>query len=253
MDLGLKGKKVLITGGSKGIGRAIATLMAAEGAEIAICARNAEEVESAVAALKETGAKAIGAAVDVADKAALQSWIGSVAEELGGIDILVPNVSAGGGQMDENGWRANLEVDILGTTHAIEAAMPSLTASGAGSVVVIGTTAAVEDFLGPQTYNAMKAALIVHSQGLAHALAGSGIRVNCVSPGPIMIKGGAWDYIQNNLPDIYNSTLANQPMGRMGSAEEVANAVAFLASPAGSWVTGVNLVVDGGFTKRVQL
>lgn len=253
MDLGLKGKKAVITGGSKGIGRAIATLLAAEGADVAICARNAKEVETAVAALAKAGVKAWGAAVDVADKAALQGFVTQAAKELGGIDILVPNVSAGGGQMDENGWRANLEIDILGTTRSIEAAMPSLQASKAASIVIIGTTAAVEDFLGPQTYNAMKAALIVHSQGLAQALASSGIRVNCVSPGPIMIKGGAWDYIQNNLPDIYNSTLANQPSGRMGSAEEVANAVAFLASPAGSWVTGVNLVVDGGFTKRVQL
>jgi 3-oxoacyl-[acyl-carrier protein] reductase len=253
MDLGLKGKKAVITGGSKGIGRAIANLLAAEGADVAICARNQEEVDAAVAALAGHGGKAIGAAVDVADKEALQGWITSVAAELGGIDILVPNVSAGGGQMDENGWRANLEVDILGTTRSIEAAMPSLQASDAASVTIIGTTAAVEDFLGPQTYNAMKAALIVHSQGLAQALGGSGIRVNCVSPGPIMIEGGAWDFIQNNLPDIYNSTLADQPMGRMGTAEEVANAVAFLASPAGSWVTGVNLIVDGGFTKRVQL
>ena len=252
MDLGLKGKKAVITGGSKGIGRAIANLMIAEGADVAICARNCDEVDAAVAELSASG-KAIGAAVDVADKAALQGWIASAAEELGGIDILVPNVSAGGGQMDENGWRANLEVDILGTTNAIEAAMPSLQASDSGAIVAIATTAAVEDFLGPQTYNAMKAALIVHAQGLAQALAGSGIRVNTVSPGPIMIEGGAWDFIQNNMPDIYNSALAGQPMGRMGSADEVANAVTFLASPAASWVTGVNLVVDGGFTKRVQL
>ncbi len=250
MDLGLSGKKAVITGGSKGIGRAIAKLMVAEGADVAICARNGEEVDAAVA---ELGGNTIGAAVDVADKEALQGWIASVAEQMGGIDILVANVSAGGGQMDENGWKANLEVDIFGTTRAIEAAMSSLQASEAASVVIIGTTAAVEDFLGPQTYNAMKAALIVHGQGLAQALAGSGIRVNSVSPGPIMIAGGAWDFIQNNLPDIYNSTLAGQPSGRMGTADEVANAVAFLASPAGSWITGVNLVVDGGFTKRVQL
>lgn len=252
MDLGLKGKKAVVTGGSKGIGRAIANLLISEGADVAICARNEEEVNSAVASLSESG-KAIGAAVDVADKAALQGWITSVAEELGGIDILVPNVSAGGGQMDENGWRANLEVDILGTTNAIEAAMPSLQASDAASIVAIATTAAVEDFLGPQTYNAMKAALIVHAQGLAQALGGSGIRVNTVSPGPIFIEGGAWEFIKNNMEDIYNGALAGQPSGRMGSAEEVANAVCFLASPAASWVTGTNLVVDGGFTKRVQL
>ena len=252
MDLGLQGKKVVITGGSKGIGRAIANLMVAEGAHVAICARNADEVSTAVTELSAAGS-AIGEAVDVADKAALQGWITSAAETLGGIDILIPNVSAGGGQMDENGWRANLEVDILGTTNAIEAAMPSLQASDAGSIVAIGTTAAVEEFMGPQTYNAMKAALIVHAQGLAQALAGSGIRVNVVSPGPIFIEGGAWDFIKANMADIYNGTVANQPTGRMGTAEEVANAVAFIASPAASWVTGVNLVVDGGFTKRVQL
>jgi NAD(P)-dependent dehydrogenase (short-subunit alcohol dehydrogenase family) len=252
MDLDLKGKKAVITGGSRGIGRAIANVLVAEGADVAICARNEEAVNAAVSDLSGSG-KAIGASVDVADKAALQGWIASAAEELGGIDILIPNVSAGGGQMDEKGWRANLEVDILGTTNAIEAAMPSLQASDAGSIVVIGTTAAVEDFLGPQTYNAMKAALIVHSQGLAQALAGSGIRVNAVSPGPIYFEGGAWEFIKNNMEDIYKGALANQPSGRMGSAEEVANAVAFLASPAASWITGVNLVVDGGFTKRVQL
>ncbi len=252
MDLDLKGKKAVITGGSRGIGRAIANVLVAEGADVAICARNEEAVNAAVSDLSGSG-KAIGASVDVADKAALQGWIASAAEELGGIDILIPNVSAGGGQMDEKGWRANLEVDILGTTNAIEAAMPSLEASDAGSIVVIGTTAAVEDFLGPQTYNAMKAALIVHSQGLAQALAGSGIRVNAVSPGPIYFEGGAWEFIKNNMEDIYKGALANQPSGRMGSAEEVANAVAFLASPAASWITGVNLVVDGGFTKRVQL
>ena len=253
MDLQLKGKKAVITGGSRGIGRAIAAQLAAEGADIAICARNKQAVDSAVAVLSDTGVKVIGATVDVADKAVLQSWIATAAETLGGIDILVPNVSAGGGQMDEQGWRANFETDLLGTTNAIEAATPALKASDNGAIVIISTTAAVEDFLGPQTYNAIKAALVVHAKGLSQALASNGVRVNCVSPGPIYIKDGAWDFIKNNMEAIYNNTLANQPSGRMGSAEEVACAVAFLASPAASWITGVNLVVDGGFTKRVQL
>ncbi len=253
MDLGLQGKKAVITGGSKGIGRAIANLMVAEGADVAICARNGEEVAAAVAELSKAGTKVIGSSVDVADKEALQGFVTDAAEQLGGIDILVPNVSAGGGVMGEKGWNANISVDLLGTTRAIEAATPALKASEAGSIVIISTTAAVEDFMGPQPYNAIKAALIVHGQQLSQAMAPAGVRVNSVSPGPIFIDGGAWDFIKNNMEDFYNATMAGQPSGRMGTAEEVANAVCFLASPAASWVTGTNLVVDGGFTKRIQL
>jgi 3-oxoacyl-[acyl-carrier protein] reductase len=253
MDLGLKGKKALITGATKGIGRAIAERLASEGVDIALCARNQDEVTAAVAALSATGIKATGAAVDVCDKENYQAWIAAAGEELGGIDIFIPNVSAGGGQMGEEGWQANFEVDLLGTTRGIEAAMPFLKSSEAGSIVIISTTAAVETFLGPQTYNAIKAALIVHGKQLSQALAGDGIRVNCVSPGPIYFAGGAWEYIEQNMPDLYNSTLADIPSGRMGTPEEIANTVSFLASPAASLITGVNLVADGGFTKRVQL
>ncbi|MEH6581142.1 MAG: SDR family NAD(P)-dependent oxidoreductase [Halioglobus sp.] len=253
MDLGLKGKKAIITGGTRGIGRAIAERLAGEGADVAICARNSEEVEATVAALKALGVNASGAVVDVSDCEAYQSWITATAAELGGIDIFVPNVSAGGGQMGEEGWRANFEIDLLGTTRGIEAALPFLTASEAGAIVIIATTAAVETFLGPQPYNAIKAALITHGKQLSQALAGDGIRVNCVSPGPVYFAGGAWEYIEQNMPDLYNSTLADIPSGRMGSPAEIANTVAFLASPAASLITGVNLVADGGFTKRVQL
>jgi NAD(P)-dependent dehydrogenase (short-subunit alcohol dehydrogenase family) len=253
MDLGLKGKKAVITGATRGIGRAIAEQLAAEGASLAICARNAGEVQATVEALAAVGTTCTGAAVDVSDREAYQAWISSAAEELGGIDIFIPNVSAGGGQMDENGWRANFEVDLLGTTRGIEAALPYLQASEAGAIVIIATTAAVETFLGPQPYNAIKAALITHGKQLSQALAGDGIRVNCVSPGPIYFAGGAWEFIENNMPDIYNATLADIPTGRMGTPREIANAVTFLASPAASLITGVNLVADGGFTKRVQL
>lgn len=252
MDLGLKGKKAVVTGGTRGIGRAIAEALAAEGVDVAVCARHANEVDETVAALKARGVNACGAAVDISQGEAYQAWIAAAGAELGGIDIFVANVSAGGG-MGEDAWRANFETDLLGTTRGIDAALPALKASGAGSIVVISSTAAVETFIAPQPYNAIKAALITHAKQLSQALAADGIRVNCVSPGPVYFPGGAWEYIQNNMADLYNSTLAQIPRGSMGTPAEVANAVVFLASPAASLITGVNLVADGGFTKRVQL
>ena len=253
MDLGLAGKNAVITGSTRGIGRAIANLLADEGTNLAICSRNQEEVDSAVAELSAKGVKVTGAVVDVADKASYQAWIASVGEELGGIDIFVPNVSAGGGNMSEEGWEANFNIDLLGTTRGVEAAMPFLEKSSAASIVVISSTAGVETFMGPQPYNAIKGALVIHAKQLSQALAPAGIRVNCVSPGPIFIEGGAWEFIKEYMTDLYDATLADIPSGRFGSAEEIANTVAFIASPAASLITGVNLVADGGFTKRVQL
>jgi len=253
MDLGLSGKKALITGSTRGIGRAIANLLADEGADLAICSRNQEEVDSAVAELSAKGVKVTGAVVDVADRESYQAWIASAGEEMGGIDIFVPNVSAGGGDMSEQGWLNNFNVDLLGTTRGVEAAMPFLEKSDAASIVVISSTAGVETFMGPAPYNAIKGALIVHAKQLSQALAPNGIRVNTVSPGPIYFEGGAWEFIKENMSELYDATLADIPQGHMGSPEEIANSVAFLASPAASLITGVNLVADGGFTKRVQL
>jgi len=253
MDLGLAGKKALITGSTRGIGRAIANLLADEGVDLAICARNQEEVDTAISELSAKGVKVVGSAIDVADKVPYQEWIASAAEQLGGIDIFVPNVSAGGGVMGEEGWQNNFNVDLLGTTRGIEAATPFLQQSSAGSIVIISSSASVETFMAPQPYNAIKGALVIHAKQLSQAMAPEGIRVNCVSPGPVFIEGGDWDYIKNNLPDIYDATLAQFARGSLGTAEEIANAVAFLASPSASLITGVNLVVDGGFTKRVQL
>ncbi|WP_346839472.1 SDR family oxidoreductase [Microbulbifer sp. SAOS-129_SWC] len=253
MELGLNGKKAVVTGATRGIGRAIAELLADEGVDLAICARNKGEVDAAVAALGAKGVKVTGAVVDVADKDTYQKWVAEVGDELGGIDIFVPNVSAGGGNMSDEGWINNLNVDVLGTTRGIEAAMPFLEHSEAASIVIIASTAGVETFMGPQSYNAMKGALVIHGKQLSQALAPQGIRVNCVSPGPVYFEGGAWQYIKENMPELYEGTLAQIPQGRMGSPDEIALAVTFLASPAASLITGVNLVADGGFTKRVQL
>jgi NAD(P)-dependent dehydrogenase (short-subunit alcohol dehydrogenase family) len=253
MDLGLSGKKAVITGSTRGIGRAIANLLADEGVDLAICSRNQEEVDATIAELSAKGVKVYGSVVDVAEKESYQAWIADMGKQLGGIDIFVPNVSAGGGNMSEEGWEANFNVDLLGTTRGVEAAMPFLEKSSAAAIVVISSTAGVETFMGPQPYNAIKGALVIHAKQLSQALAPAGIRVNCVSPGPVYIEGGAWEFIKNNMAELYDSTLAQIPQGRMGTAEEIANTVAFLASPAASLITGVNLVADGGFTKRVQL
>jgi NAD(P)-dependent dehydrogenase (short-subunit alcohol dehydrogenase family) len=251
MDLGLRGRKAIVTGASRGIGRAIAEALAAEGVDLAICSRNAEELEKARKDLEGRGVRVFARALDVADGEALKEWIASAAEDLGGLDILVSNPSGGNGT-DEKAWKANFEVDLMGAVRSVDAAVPHLSKSDAASVVFIGTTAAVETFMGPTSYNAIKAALITHANGLSQALGPRGIRVNVVSPGPIYFEGGAWDTIKQHMKPLYESTLATCPQGRLGTPEEVANAVTFLVSPAASLVTGVNLVVDGGYTKRVN-
>lgn len=252
MDLGLKGKKAIITGGTRGIGRRVVNLLVEEGCDVALCARNGDVVKETVEALSGKGAKVIGDAVDVKDAEAYKAWIGKAAEALGGADILIPNVSAGGGMGGEEFWYNAFEIDVMGTVRAVEAAMPDLEKSGNAAIVMISTTAAIETFLVPQAYNAMKAALLTYSGQLSQAVGPKGIRVNSVSPGPIYFEGGAWSMIEKGMPDLYNATKAGHPGGRFGTPEEVANAVVFLASDAASHITGVNVVVDGGYTKRVQ-
>ena len=251
MDLGLEGKKAIVTGASRGIGRAIAFALADEGVDLAICGRTAAGLEAAKKELEKKGVKVFSQAVDVGDGAALKAFVAASAEALGGIDILVSNPSGGNGT-DEKAWKANFEVDLMGAVRSVDAAIPHLVKSGTGSVIFIGTTAAVETFMGPTSYNAIKAALITHANGLSQALGPKGVRVNTVSPGPIFIEGGAWDTIKQHMKPMYESTLKACPNGRLGTAEEVANAVVFLASQAASLITGVNLIVDGGFTKRVN-
>jgi len=250
MDLGLNGRKAIVTAGSRGIGLCIAQLLADEGVDVAICARSEGGLESARKDLEGRGVQVYTQAVDVGDGDGLKGFVQSAGEALGGLDILVCNASAGGGP-GESAWEANFEVDVMGSVRAVSAATGMLAESDAGSVVFISSTAALE-FLGvPQAYNAMKAALLAHSNDLSQSLAPQGIRVNCVSPGPIYFEGGQWDMIKNAMPAMYEQAVGSCAIGRMGMPEEVARAVVFLASPAASLVTGANLVCDGGFTKRV--
>ena len=253
MDLGLSGKRAIITGASRGIGRAIAETLAAEGASVAICARDGDAVAEAVAAIKDAGGQAIGGACNVKDADEYKAWLEKTVEELGGCDIFVPNVSGGGGMDSEKNWWRCFEIDVLHTVRGCETLLPALKESGDGAIVVIGSTNAVDYFGGPMAYNAMKAALINYGSQLSQFVRGEGVRVNTVSPGPIYFEGGAWEMIEGTMPKFYESTLRKIPAGRMGTPGEVARVVAFLASPAASLVTGTNLIADNGYTKRVQL
>ncbi|MEQ8861221.1 MAG: SDR family oxidoreductase [Pseudomonadales bacterium] len=251
MDLLLKGNKALITGATKGIGRAIADMLAGEGCDVAICARTEADVQAAVKELKDKGVNVFGHAVDVGNGDALKAWVDASADALGGIDCLVSNVS-GGNAPGEAGWRANFEHDVLGTVRLVESALPFLEKSDNASIVMISSTAALEKFIAAGAYNAMKGAMIQYAGALAQDLGPKGIRVNSICPGPIFVEGGSWDKIKQGMKAFYDQTVAAIPMGRLGLADEVAAQVTLLASPRGAFTTGSNLVIDGGFTKRIQ-
>jgi 3-oxoacyl-[acyl-carrier protein] reductase len=253
MDLKLKGLNALVTGGTKGIGRAIADLLADEGCNVAICARAAEGVASAVAALREKGVQVTGRALDVADEDALKRWVGDAAAELGGLDIVVPNVSALAIAQSEEAWKSGFDVDLMGAVRVVAAAMPFLERSRSGAIVIISSVSGREIDFAAGPYGAFKAALVHYAQGLAHQLASKGIRANTVSPGNTYFESGVWQQIENGNPELFKTALALNPTGRMGKPEEMAVAVAFLASPRSSFITGTNLVVDGALTRGVQL
>lgn len=252
MDLQMRGRKAVLAGASKGIGRAVARALAAEGCDVAICARDQAGIDTLTAELKSLGVNAIGTSVDMSDIDAYRQWVADACETLGGCDLFISFGSNGGAPASEDTWKGAFELDLMATYRGIDAALPALEKSDAASIVVISTTVAIEPAFGPQPYAALKAAIANYAGALAQSLAPKGIRVNTVSPGPILIADGVWQKIKEGRPEFYEKTLAQVPLGRLGSAEEVASAVVFLASPASAFTTGTNLVIDGGMTKRVQ-
>ena len=251
MDLGLKGKKVILTGGSRGIGRAALEIFAAEGADVAFFSRNQAQIDEAVASLSKHGGKVIGEAFDLTDLKAYPDWLKSAADRLGGCDIFVPGASASGAGATGD-WDICFNSDIKGTVIGCETLEPYLEKSGAGSIVMMSSTAGLETFAVPQAYNALKGALLVYAKQLGQALGPKGIRVNAVSPGPISFPDGNWEALKDAAPEFYQATEAAFALGRWGGPDEVARTIVFLASPASSYTTGTNVVIDGGYTKRVQ-
>ncbi len=249
MDLGLTGKRFAVTGGTRGIGRAVVEGLLAEGALVAYCARTPESVAEAQSAF---GDKAVGTAVDVGDQAALAAWVDATAEAFGGLDGVVANVSALAIAESTENWRTSFDVDLMGTVGLVEAALPLLEASGAGSIVTISSVSGREIDFAAGPYGTMKAAIIHYTQGLAYQLAGRGVRANTVSPGNTYFPGGVWPTIETEDPELFAQTLALNPTGRMATPQEVANAVVFLSSAAASFITGTNLLVDGALTRGVQ-
>lgn len=252
MDLGLKGRKAVVTGGTRGIGRAIVMQLADEGCDVAFCARKPDQVEETAKAVEAKGVRAFGKALDVAEVDGLTAWIGEAADRLGGLDAFISNVSAMNSSRTLEGWSAGFQIDILSTVMGIDAAVPHLEKAGEGAIVFISSTAALEKGRGPRPYASVKAATMAYVSGLARELAPRGVRANTISPGTIWFEGGGWHRREREEPEIYRTMLAENPMGRMGRPEEVANAAVFLASPRASFITGANLVVDGAMTRRIQ-
>ena len=253
MDLQLKGSRVLVTGGTRGIGRAIVEAFADEGAVVEFCARDAGEIESTEKALADRGANVSGVRLDVRDGVALRGWVEAAAERMGGLDAVVANISALAIPDTEENWYAGFETDLMHTVRLSQAALPYLEASGRGSIVAIASVSGREADFAAGPYATMKTAILGYIKGLAFQLAGRGVRANVVSPGNTYFEGGFWHGAERNMPDLYASQLAQNPTGRMGRPEEMARAVVFLASPVSSFTTGAHLVVDGALTRGIQL
>jgi 3-oxoacyl-[acyl-carrier protein] reductase len=246
MELGLKNKRVVVAGGSRGIGKAIAVAFAKEGAAVSICARGKDALEAARAEIAAHGAKAHAAPCDLSDAKAIDGYVAAAASALGGIDVLVNNASGFGRTDDEAGWGASVAVDIMATVRASHAALSHMEKARGGAIVNISSISAFRPSTRTPPYGAAKAAVVHYTATQAAMLAARNIRVNCICPGSIEFPGGTWDLAKTHNRALYDRIFASIPFGRLGAPEEVASVAVFLASDAARWVTGQSISVDGG-------
>ena len=244
MELGLKGKNAIVTGGSRGIGRCTALGLAAEGANVAICARGQEALDATAKEIEALGVNVHAAPCDVADSDALAAFLNDARNAFGGVDILINNPSGFGMTDDEAGWKISVDVDLMATVRATQTVAPWMAETGGGSIVHVSSISGLEPG-SPPAYAAVKAALFNHAKTMAQNLAPQNIRVNCIAPGSIYFEGGFWDMVKQNDADMFNGVVSTIPFGRMGSPEEVADAIVYIASSRANWVSGATLVVDG--------
>lgn len=246
MKIDLSGKRAVIAGGSRGIGRSIALALAGTGAAVSICARGQAALDHTAGELKALGGTVHAQSCDLADGKAVQAYVAAAGEALGGVDILVNNASGFGSSDDDKGWGDAVAVDLLASMRACQVAIPLIEQAGGGSIIHISSISALKPSPRNPPYGAIKAALNQYAMTQAVLLAGKKIRVNCVAPGSIEFPGGTWEQRRLNDRKMYDAVLARVPWGRMGRPEEVANVVAFLACDLASWITGQTIVVDGG-------
>lgn len=253
MDLQLAGRNCIVTGASRGIGRAIAHGLAREGANVAICGRDPVVLQEAAASLQGTGVRVFAEPCDVADAAALVRFLTASRSALGGVDVLVSNASALAVGPELADWKATLDVDLMAAVHACSHVTPWMAEAGGGSILLVSSISGLEaspmqDF----AYTTGKAALIAYAKKLAIALASQRIRVNAIAPGSIDFPGGVWDQVHQHQPKLYAAVLKSIPSGRYGTPEEVADLATFLVSPRANWVTGTCVAVDGGQHKAMR-